>query len=68
MVATHSPIVVQELPKQTVNIIEKYGDSIIVRKPNIETFGETLGVLINEIFKFNPEKTGFYFSVAKAMK
>lgn len=50
IVATHSPIVVQELPKQTVNIIEKYGDSIIVRKPNIESFGETLGVLINEIF------------------
>ncbi|MBJ8430178.1 AAA family ATPase [Acinetobacter pittii] len=50
LIATHSPLVVQEMLAKNVYILEKEQNNLYVRKPNSETFGENLTVITNEIF------------------
>ena len=50
LIATHSPLVVQEMLAKNIYILEKEQNKLYVRKPNSETFGENLTVITNEIF------------------
>ena len=50
IIATHSPIIVQELLSKNVYVIERKGSYATIRKPSIETFGENLSTIIEEIF------------------
>ena len=50
IIATHSPIIVQELLSKNVYIIERESDVVTARKPLIETFGENLTMITEEIF------------------
>lgn len=50
IIATHSPLIVQELLSKNVYIIEKESNVITARKPLIETFGENLTTITEEIF------------------
>lgn len=50
IIATHSPIIVQELLSKNVYIIEKESNIVTARKPLIETFGENLTMITEEIF------------------
>ena len=50
LIATHSPLVVQEMLAKNIYILEKEQNNLYVRKPNSETFGENLTVITNEIF------------------
>lgn len=61
IIATHSPIVLQEVPKQCVWMLRRYGDNDIcaVRLKN-ETFGENIGTLISEVFGYEVTRSGFY--------
>ncbi|MCK5295728.1 MAG: ATP-binding protein, partial [Alphaproteobacteria bacterium] len=45
IIATHSPVVIQEVPKNCVSIINRYGNRMKIDKPRIETFGENVGTL-----------------------
>jgi predicted ATPase len=60
VVATHSPIVIQEIPRQAVKVFEKREGHAIVRSPRIETFGENIGTLSSEVFGIDSTKAGFY--------
>jgi ABC-type multidrug transport system ATPase subunit len=50
IIATHSPLIVQELLSKNVHIIEKNENLISARKPSIESFGQNLTTLTEEIF------------------
>ena len=50
IIATHSPIIVRELLSRNVYIIERESNVITARKPMIETFGENLTIITEEIF------------------
>ncbi|MEO8240582.1 MAG: AAA family ATPase [Flavobacterium sp.] len=50
IIATHSPIIVQELLSKNVYVIEREGNFATIRKPGKETFGENLSTIIEEIF------------------
>lgn len=50
IIATHSPLIVQELLSKNVHIIEKNESLISARKPSIESFGQNLTTLTEEIF------------------
>lgn len=43
IIATHSPVIVQEVPKKCVWKIRRNGKYRIFNRPDIETFGENLG-------------------------
>ena len=62
--ATHSPVVLREIPRKCVYVLRSRDGLRYVSHPNIETFGENLGVLLNEVFGVNADKSG-YFSFLK---
>lgn len=59
IIATHSPVIVQEVPKKCVWILRRSGDELVADRPQIETFGENLGILTSEIFGFEVTNSGF---------
>lgn len=60
IIATHSPVIVQEIPKKCVWILRRYGEILINERPEIETFGENLGELTSEIFGYEVTNSGFH--------
>lgn len=53
VIATHSPVVLQEVPAKDVRMIERFGDTATVIAPQRETFGSNLGELTHEIFRLD---------------
>ena len=53
LVATHSPVVVQEALADQVAILASR-DPMIIKSPSIETYGENVGALSREVFGFYP--------------
>jgi hypothetical protein len=68
IVATHSPVVLQEVPKSCVWMLRRVGDVSIAERPEIETFGENVGVLTREVFGLEVTTTGFHQMVSSAVK
>jgi len=50
LIATHSPVVIRELFSKNVYILEREGDVPSVRLIGIESYGEDIGVLTDEVF------------------
>lgn len=65
IIATHSPVVLQEIPKSCVWKIERTGKVTNPYRPNIETFGENVGVLTREVFGLEVIKSGFHKLLTK---
>lgn len=68
IVATHSPVVVQEVPKSCVWILSRSRSEGRSDRPENETFGENVGVLTREIFKLEVTKSGFHEVLEQAVK
>lgn len=68
IIATHSPIILQEVPKKCVWIIKRDGDSFNILRPDRETFGESVSTLTREIFNVELRKTGFYKTISEKVK
>ena len=60
IIATHSPVVLQEVPKSCVWKIRRSGRKMVVDRPDIETFGENVGILTREIFGLEVTHSGFH--------
>ena len=58
--ATHSPVLVQEIPKSCVQVVRRVGDSVSISRPVIESFGENVSTLTHEIFSLEVKNSGFY--------
>jgi ABC-type branched-subunit amino acid transport system ATPase component len=59
IIATHSPVILQEVPRTCVWKLVRTGDEIIATRPEIETFGENVGVLTRDIFALEIRHVGF---------
>lgn len=68
IIATHSPVVLQEVPASCVSVVRKFGDINTVARPDIETFGETVGVLTHTVFDLEVQGSGFYREIAQAVQ
>lgn len=68
IIATHSPVVLQEVPSTCVWKIIRYNAEINISRPKIETFGENVGVLTREVFGLDVEKSGYITVIEKAVK
>ena len=68
IIATHSPVVLQEIPKSCVLKIERTGKITEAFRPNIETFGENVGVLTREVFGLEVLNSGFYDLLTKKVE
>lgn len=68
IVATHSPVILQEIPRSCVWKVARTGLSLTVRRPDIETFGENLGLLTSEVFSLEVERSGFHALLAEDVR
>ena len=59
IIATHSPVVLQEIPRSCVWKIMRSEDETVATRPEIETFGENVGTLTREVFGLDVDKSGF---------
>lgn len=67
ILATHSPVVLQEVPQSCAWILQRTGHSSVAERPTVETFGENLGVLTREVFSFEVTTAGFYGLIQEAL-
>jgi predicted ATP-dependent endonuclease of OLD family len=68
IIATHSPVVLQEVPQSCVWKIRRSGRELIAERPEQETFGENVGVLTREIFGLEVTDSGFHTLLKSAVE
>ena len=51
VLATHSPIILQEIPSKNVMVFERFGNTPNVRNLSIESFGENLSTITKDVFE-----------------
>src|SRR5271165_6993334 len=60
LVATHSPVVLQEVPQSCVWKIRRTGTRSVAERPEVQTFGENVGLLTREVFGLEVSQSGFH--------
>lgn len=60
LISTHSPVVLQEVPRSCVWMLRRTRAQSTVERPSIETFGESAGVLTREVFGLEVTHSGFH--------
>ena len=60
IIATHSPVVLQEVPKSCAWVLNREGAITNVIRPPNETFGENVGVLTRDVFGLEVISSGFH--------
>lgn len=67
IIATHSPVILQEVPRSCVWKVWRSGLVTQVARPETETFGENVGVLTREVFGLEVTRSGFHRLLASAV-
>lgn len=67
IIATHSPVVLQEVPKSCVSVISRTRLVASVEPPESETFAENVGTLTRHVFGLEVNKSGFHELLALAV-
>lgn len=65
ILATHSPVILQEVPSSCVWKTSRFGENIKAEKPEINTFGENVGALTRDVFGLEVTYTGFHKMIAE---
>ncbi|KHT11671.1 AAA family ATPase [Pectobacterium brasiliense] len=66
IIATHSPVILQEIPRSCIWKMHRFNDEIVdYARPNIETFGESVGEITAEVFSLDIRDSGFYTLLEK---
>lgn len=63
LIATHSPIILQEIFAKNVKIIKRVGKVRTFSQPKIETYGESFGAIASEVFNLNSDNTSYYSTI-----
>lgn len=68
IIATHSPVVLQEVPRSCAWKLRRTGHEANAERPEIETFGENVGVLTREVFGLEVTQSGFHKLLGEAVE
>lgn len=68
IIATHSPVVLQEVPAECVSVLTRNGLESEISPPSSETFGESVGVLTREVFGLEVTNAGFHALIGKQVE
>ncbi|WP_082524559.1 AAA family ATPase [Pseudorhodoferax sp. Leaf274] len=60
VVATHSPVMLQETMARQVRVVNRNGESLHVKQPQMETFGESIGILTYDTFGLTASSSDFH--------
>jgi hypothetical protein len=66
--ATHSPVVLPEVPKSCVWVLPRTGNTSHADRPQLETFGENVGVLTREVFGLEVTNSGYHTMLRDAIE
>ena len=67
IIATHSPVILQEVPKTCVWKLRRSGGEVAADRLELETFGENVGTLTQEVFGLEVTNSGFHRMIAEAV-
>ena len=67
IIATHSPVILQEVPRTCVWRIRRIGRQTKIERPSKETFGENVGTLTHAIFGLEVADSGFHKMISEAV-
>lgn len=68
LIATHSPVVLQEVPTACVWMIRRAGTRSVAERPEVQTFGENVGLLTREVFGLEVTQSGFHRMLSEAVE
>lgn len=68
IIATHSPVILQEVPSACVSVLSRNGRRSSIDRPQVETFGETVGRLTHDVFGLEVTNSGFHSLVSEQVK
>ncbi len=68
IIATHSPVVLQEIPQNCIWKIDRVGKDTEFIRPITPTFGESVSTLTHEVFGLEVRKSGFYDILKKEVE
>jgi predicted ATPase len=60
IIATHSPIVLQSIPRYFVNVIERFGNSPKISRLSEECFGESLGKIFLSVLSLDSTERDYH--------
>lgn len=67
IIATHSPVVLQEVPKSCVWKLRRSGREALAERLDIESFGENIDALTRDVFGFEVTYSGFHKLLREAV-
>jgi predicted ATPase len=67
ILATHSPVMLQEVPQDCVWLLFRNGQSVEAERSRFETFAENLGVLTREVFRLEVTNSGYHAMISDAI-
>ncbi len=59
VIATHSPVVLQEIAGCYAHVLRRHGSTNSVEEPEIETFGENIGLLTRHVFNLDNSQSDY---------
>lgn len=68
VISTHSPVVLQETPSRYVQVLKRVGEISKIASPSIETFGENISVITEEIFNLDDGATDWHATLKSLVK
>lgn len=60
IMATHSPVILQEVPRSCVWKLRRAGTQAFAERLEIESFGENVGTITHEVFGLEVTESGFH--------
>ncbi|WP_289054310.1 AAA family ATPase [Carboxylicivirga marina] len=68
VLATHSPVVLQETLSSHVYIVRREGQMIEIKKPEIQTYGENIGIITSHVFNLTSDYYDFHDELDNVLK
>lgn len=60
LIATHSPVIVQETFSKNVFVVRRYEGKTVISHPHIETYGANISEITSEVFDLTTDVTKYY--------
>jgi predicted ATPase len=68
IIATHSPIVLQEIPSRYVTVFDREGNFPVISKLSVESFGENFTVITEDVFHTSTSRNNYRDHLDKLSK
>jgi predicted ATPase len=65
ILATHSPVILQEIPSKYVRILKRFENHTEINRPKIETFSENIGIITREAFNLDSTTSDYHDTLEK---